>query len=175
MENKKSNLPQHLQLDTVSPATRLLEKRRQMYEVQEAFEVQKKEFEKKEDNFKKKEEDLRKRDLEIQKALISFNKFLQDNEQKKTRADKRYLEEKKTNEQKEKEITSLKNEIEKANSDNKKNKVKEEQMIKYRNYIEDAIKNRDEFANNEQLLERYKILDKTNTELTRKSKELENL
>ena len=38
MENKKLKLPQHLQMDTVSPATRLLEKRRQMYDVQETFE-----------------------------------------------------------------------------------------------------------------------------------------
>lgn len=37
MSRKNIKLPQHLQLDTVSPATKLLEKRRMMYEVQEAF------------------------------------------------------------------------------------------------------------------------------------------
>jgi len=37
---KKLKLPQNIQ-DTVSPATRLLEKRRVMYEVQEAFEREK--------------------------------------------------------------------------------------------------------------------------------------
>ena len=46
VENKKIKLPPPLQLDSVSPATRLLEKRRLMYEVQKAFEDQKKEFEK---------------------------------------------------------------------------------------------------------------------------------
>ena len=45
-DSKKSKIPQHLQMDTVSPATRLLEKRRVMYEVQEAFEVEKKNFKK---------------------------------------------------------------------------------------------------------------------------------
>jgi hypothetical protein len=39
MQNNK--VPSHIQFDTVSPATRLLEKRRRMYEVHEAFEVQK--------------------------------------------------------------------------------------------------------------------------------------
>lgn len=34
------------QYDTVSPATKLLEKRRKMYEVHEAFEAQKEEFKK---------------------------------------------------------------------------------------------------------------------------------
>ena len=46
MDSKKIKLPQHLQLDSVSPATRLLEKRRLMYEVHEAFETQKIEFRK---------------------------------------------------------------------------------------------------------------------------------
>lgn len=45
MESKKIKLPTPLQLDSVSPATRLLEKRRLMYEVQKAFEDQKKDFE----------------------------------------------------------------------------------------------------------------------------------
>ena len=39
----KMKLPQNIQ-DTVSPATRLLEKRRLMYEVQEAFEREKANF-----------------------------------------------------------------------------------------------------------------------------------
>lgn len=36
---EKKKLPNHLQFDTVSPATKLLEKRRKMYEVHEAFEA----------------------------------------------------------------------------------------------------------------------------------------
>ena len=40
---KKLKLPQNIQ-DTVSPATRLLEKRRVMYEVQEGFEREKTQY-----------------------------------------------------------------------------------------------------------------------------------
>ena len=40
---KKLKVPQSIQ-DTVSPATRLLEKRRVMYEVQETFEAEKQRF-----------------------------------------------------------------------------------------------------------------------------------
>jgi hypothetical protein len=39
----KIKMPQHLALDSVSPATRLLEKRRLMYETQKTFDEQKKE------------------------------------------------------------------------------------------------------------------------------------
>lgn len=37
-------MPPNFLLDHVSPATRLLEKRRQMFEIQEALEAQKEEF-----------------------------------------------------------------------------------------------------------------------------------
>lgn len=39
-----SGVPHNFLLDHVSPATRLLEKRRQMFEIQEALEAQKEEF-----------------------------------------------------------------------------------------------------------------------------------
>ena len=40
---KKQKLPQNIQ-DTISPATRLLEKRRIMYEEQEGFETEKRNY-----------------------------------------------------------------------------------------------------------------------------------
>ena len=66
-----------LVLEHVSPATRLLEKRRQMFEVQEALEAQKQEFNRKEEVFKRREDGLKKKDLELQESLIRFSKFLQ--------------------------------------------------------------------------------------------------
>ena len=63
-------LPQTLTLDHVSPATRLLEKRRQMFEVQEALDAQKEEFARREDAFRRREEALRKKDLELQERCV---------------------------------------------------------------------------------------------------------
>ena len=51
----ESALPQTLMLDHVSPATRLLEKRRQMFEVQEALNAQKDEFNRRENAFRRRE------------------------------------------------------------------------------------------------------------------------
>ena len=72
-DNKKVKLPQHLQLDSVSPATRLLEKRRLMYEVQKAFEDQKEEFQMKEKKFKLQEAELREKDILIHDAHCMDN------------------------------------------------------------------------------------------------------
>ena len=88
-QQKGKGLPQTLTLDHVSPATRLLEKRRQMFEVQEALNAQKEDFARREEAFRRREEGLRQKDLELQESLIKFNKFLQENESKRNRAEKR--------------------------------------------------------------------------------------
>jgi hypothetical protein len=97
-------VPQTLIMDHVSPATRLLEKRRQMFEVQEALNAQNEEFARREDAFRRREEGLRRKDLELQESLIKFNKFLQENESKRNRALKRAADERKQRELKEQEI-----------------------------------------------------------------------
>ena len=91
----------------VSPATRLLEKRRQMFEVQEALDAQKEEYLRHEDAFRRREEALRKKDVELQDSLIKFNKFLQENESKRKRAVTRAADERKQIEQKELDIERL--------------------------------------------------------------------
>eukprot|EP00439_Symbiodinium_sp_Y106_P039263 s1212_g4.t2 len=101
---------QQLFFDNVNPATRLLEKRRQMYEVQDALENQKARFAKEEDQFRKKEEQLR--DLQLQNQLVKFNKFLQDNEAKRQRSEKRAAEEAAQIKQKDEEILDLEKQLE---------------------------------------------------------------
>jgi len=78
MESKK--LPQTQQLDTVSPATRLLEKRRLMYENQEKYISKKKDFQQAEIGFRLQEKELREKDQEIQEALINFAAYLDANQ-----------------------------------------------------------------------------------------------
>ena len=72
-------------------ATRILEKRRQLLEIQDALEEQKDDFARKVDAFQRREDALRKKDLRLQDSLIKFNKFLQDNESKRTRAIRRFV------------------------------------------------------------------------------------
>ena len=89
------SVPQTLMMDHITPATRLLEKRRQMFEVQEvtmnitlvitclyllcfkALNSQNEEFSRREDAFRRREEGLRRKDIELRESLIKFNKFLQ--------------------------------------------------------------------------------------------------
>ena len=60
-----------------------------------------------EEVFKRREDGLKKKDLELQESLIRFSKFLQENNSKRTRALKRAQDERKTREEKEKEVEQL--------------------------------------------------------------------
>ena len=53
-----NTLPKSLLFDHITPATKLLEKRRQMFEVQEALNAQKDEFARREDAFRRSKYDI---------------------------------------------------------------------------------------------------------------------
>ena len=61
-EKKKDELPKVNEVETISPATRLLNKRRQMYENQEEYSTQKKMFKQAEIVFRVKEKELKDKD-----------------------------------------------------------------------------------------------------------------
>ena len=154
-----------LVLDDVSPITRLLEKRRLMFEVQEALEAQKEEFNRKEEMFKRREERLKKKDLELQESLIRFSKFLQDNDAKRTRAEKKAADEIKTRHVKEAEVTRLNETL----SELRRRKVTEgpivRKMLRTQQYLETVLETADEYHEINDLLLRFETLKATNADL----------
>jgi hypothetical protein len=143
---RNRNLPQQLTLDHVSPATRLLEKRRQMFEVQEALDAQKEEFQRREATFKRREEMLKKKDLELQESLIKFNKFLQDNDSKRNRAEKKERDEIKLRQQKEGEITRLASQLGEQQERRSEMMAELSKMVKYSHYLDNVLQHEVEFG-----------------------------
>ena len=78
-----------------------------MIEVQEALDDQKQEYLRHEEAFRRREGILRKKDVELQNSLVKFNKFLQENESKRKRANARAVEERKQTDAKQVEIFQL--------------------------------------------------------------------
>lgn len=60
-----------------------------------------------EEVFRRREEVLKKKDLELQESLIRFSKFLQENDSKKARAEKKACDEVRSRQAKEREIEQL--------------------------------------------------------------------
>jgi hypothetical protein len=170
--DSNKNLPQTLTLDHVSPATRLLEKRRQMFEVQEALDAQKEEFARREDAFRRREEALRKKDLELQESLIKFNKFLQENESKRNRAIKRASDEKRQRELKELEILKLHSQASSKMGAEKDFKALVSKNVKYQSFLTEVIEfvqsTSSDFPEVQDLLNRHQTLADANSDLTAK-------
>lgn len=78
--SKANNNSNSNEVETISPATRLLNKRRQMYENQEAYKLQTKDYQTKEIQFRVQEKELKDRDQEIQESLITFANYLDQNQ-----------------------------------------------------------------------------------------------
>jgi vacuolar-type H+-ATPase subunit I/STV1 len=166
---QKAHMPQTLLFDHVSPATRLLEKRRQMFEVQEALNSQKEEFGRREDAFRRREDGLRRKDLELQESLIKYNKFLQEIEQKRIRASKRIAEEKKQREILEAKIKVLETTYKGTLEEETKKKAELEKNQKYQNYLEGVVDQNSKFFKNiPDVLKRYDDLSKSYEELAKK-------
>jgi hypothetical protein len=162
---RNRNLPQQLTLDHVSPATRLLEKRRQMFEVQEALDAQKEEFQRREATFKRREEMLKKKDLELQESLIKFNKFLQENDSKRSRAEKKEKDEVKQRLVKEQEINKLEEALMKQKEQRRVMTVELDKMMKHQNFLESVLEATEEFPEITDLLSRYETLDAAHSDL----------
>ena len=80
-DEDKIELMTQFMLDPTSSATKLLEKRREMYELQEALQKDKEKFNEKETQFKKTEEELRNRDEDFHKKICEYymNRFFYGN------------------------------------------------------------------------------------------------
>jgi chromosome segregation ATPase len=171
--NKTLNtVPQTLMMDHVTPATRLLEKRRQMFEVQEALNAQNEEFSRREDAFRRREEGLRRKDLELQESLIKFNKFLQENESKRNRALKRASDERKQRESKDIEIKRYELQLNDKILEENLLKTEVEKNLKYQEYLENVVHYLSkDFPEISDVLNRYKTLKDVNIDLNQKQRE----
>jgi len=157
--------PQQLIFENVSPATRLLEKRRQMYEVQDALEAQKAKGIKEEEAFKKKEDALRNKDLQLQQQLIKFNKFLQDNEAKRRRAETRAAEEMAQIKQKEEEIAQLTKQLEESKQQCAQLEQEVTVNVKYEEFLEKVKDSSDDYSEIQDLVTRYETLESAHQDL----------
>jgi len=167
----RRNVPPQLTLDHVSPATRLLEKRRQKIEVQEALEAQKADFSRREEQFWRREQIIKKKDLDLQENLIRFNKFLQENDTKRTRAEKKHIEEEKKKIEYTQQIEKHKEQLDQLRGENENLQGALEKNQKYMQYLEMTCETTgDEFGEPLELQHRYENQAECNLDLKDRQK-----
>ena len=143
-----------------SAATRLLERRRAMFEVQEKLEYQKEASRQKEAEFKKREEQMEEKDVALQEHLLKFSKFLQKKDTQRICADKKANDEIKIREQKEVEIAELKAKL--ARLKQKRDSVQGELKLnmKYKTTLDEVVEfAKDDYNEIQDVVDRWTTLD----------------
>merc|ERR1712098_320412 len=97
----------HQEEADITSATRLLEERREMVEVEQAFVAQKEEFQMRMESLQQRTEELERKEQQLKESLLKFDKFLKENDAKRARAIKKATDEKELCKVKDKEIQKL--------------------------------------------------------------------
>lgn len=163
-DNKK--LVQAQKLDTVSPATRLLDKRRKMYENQEAYIAKKKHFTQAEFEFQTKEAELREEDNKLQTSLISYATFLDTNAKIMRNCDINIARLREETKIREGEIERKRKQLQILQS--KKIRIEQEKAAveQYQSFLEDVKTHSDEYNEVHDIRGRYNTLHGVQAKLT---------
>ncbi|KAJ3125373.1 Cilia- and flagella-associated protein 73 [Nowakowskiella sp. JEL0407] len=155
----------------LTPATRLLEKRREMLEVENGLIMQKEEFSMKMESLSQRREELARKEVQLKESLMKFDKFLKENDAKRTRALKKSMEERKMKEQKEVEIHKLK-ETQSTLTEvrDRQAEIVDKNLI-YQRFLESVLESTDEFGETKDILSRYDTLAATNIELIERARD----
>ena len=126
------------------------------------------EFQRREATFKRREEMLKKKDIELQESLIKFNKFLQENDSKRGRAEKKEKEEIKQRSMKEQEIVRLNEQLQRQKAQRHLMTLDLQKKMKYQAFLEAVLDTADEFPEIADLLSRYDTLEAAQRELIKR-------
>lgn len=157
--------PSQLVLQEVTPATRLLEKRRQQFEADERLEAAKTAYATQEVIFRQREEGLKRRDLELQDSLLRFTKFLQENDAKRAKANRRAAEEARLRGEKEAEIARLHAEAEECRGQREAMQASLQKIAKFQSYLQGVVEAGDALQEVEDILARHATLLAANADL----------
>eukprot|EP00741_Cyanophora_paradoxa_P008900 tig00001408_g8616.t1 len=150
-----------------SQSTLLLQKKKEMAEVQEELDRKKEEFKERMRRCQAKEEELAKKQQQIREQVIKFEKFLKENDAKRMRAHRKAAEEIKLREAKELEIIELEESLRELIHNKEQMARMLEKMMKYQRYLESVVQHAaDEFPEVQDVLARYATLSGANTDLT---------
>ncbi|KAI8901657.1 hypothetical protein BC833DRAFT_576763 [Globomyces pollinis-pini] len=157
----------------LTPATRLLERRREMLEVESGLTKQKEEFSMKMESLSQRREELARKETQLKDSLLKFDKFLQENDAKTLRAHKKSMEERKAKEQKETEIIELKDFLTNLHVKKERQGDAIETNLSFHRYLEGLLENSDEFDEVKDITLRYDTLAATNAELLERSRSVQ--
>nr|KAI8747605.1 putative coiled-coil domain-containing protein 42 [Biomphalaria glabrata] len=151
--------------DHLTPATRLLEKRREMAEVEQALAAQKEEFQMKMESLQQRREELERKEFQLKESLLKFDKFLKENDSKRARAVKKANDERELKKQKDREIERVKEETEAYQKQKEMLQKKVEKYVIFHNYMDKVLEAGEDFHEIRDIITRWDTLTATHQDL----------
>nr|CEL64909.1 TPA: hypothetical protein BN1204_007780 [Neospora caninum Liverpool] len=163
---------QNISLHAPSTDARLHESRGQMHEVDQALARHKEYYAKEEEQFRIKEAQLKDKEAQLQLQLNRFNKFVDTNEEKRRRAEKRAAAEREIIKEKERTIATLKVVVEQMEAKEQKLEAGVKRYKKFEEFLAAVMHVRDEFQEISDIMSRYDLLQSVNGTLVKKEADI---
>ncbi|KAI9095857.1 hypothetical protein DFS34DRAFT_581995 [Phlyctochytrium arcticum] len=142
-----------------------------MLEVENGLNQQKEEFAMKIESLAQRREELARKETQLKESLMKFDKFLKENDAKRTRAIKKALDERKTREQKEVDIYNLRDTINHLSGKKDRQLQSVDTNLSYQRFLEAVLENVEEFGEVKDIIGRFDTLAATNAELLERARE----
>jgi chromosome segregation ATPase len=159
-------------LDSVTAATKL---RRDMMEVQKELDDKRADYQKRMEKVKEGEEQLKVERAKLQDTLVQYYKFIQENEIKRNRANKKASAEEKAKQDRHTQIVDLTEELHDLEKQKELSRSKYLQYVKYQKYLEEVLQHGDneEYQDPKDIISRFQTLDDNTRVLQRRKTQLE--
>jgi hypothetical protein len=154
-----------------SQSTQLLKKRKEMKEVDDALELMKRDYKRRMDECEERRLQFELKQAKMREQVLKFEKFIQENDAKRLRAETKARQERKNYEDKCKEISSIMLEIDQLE---KKQRDLLEELARrscHREYLERIVEVGDDFEEVGDILKRHETLVNANDDLAARASE----
>ncbi|XP_067406418.1 coiled-coil domain-containing protein 42 like-2-like isoform X2 [Emydura macquarii macquarii] len=155
--------------DYLSPATRLLEKRRELAEVEQALLAQKQEFQMKMESLQQRREELQHKEGQLKEAILKFDKFLKENDSKRSRALHKASEQREQMVQKDREAVRLRQEIAQLRQERDRLQRHLEAHAIFQRYLQGVMEKTEQFQEIQALIDRFRTLAGTQEALVQRA------
>ncbi|CBJ31072.1 conserved unknown protein [Ectocarpus siliculosus] len=149
-----------------SQSTLLLKKKKEMREVDDALEFMKDEYNTRMDNCDQREAEFEQKQVDMREQVVKFEKFIQENDAKRIRAEAKAKQERRILDQQAAELRKLEKELSSAMAEEAKLEGRRLRLKRYEDYLKGsssaADPERDEISD---LLNRFKTLRDANFDL----------
>ncbi|XP_041083950.1 coiled-coil domain-containing protein 42 homolog [Polyodon spathula] len=153
----------------LTPATQLMEKRREMSEVEQALAAQKEEFQMKMESLQQRREELERKEEQLKESLLKFNKFLKENDSKRSRAVKKACDAREIAQQKNRDAERLGEEMAILEAKKERLQRKVERNAIFWKYLEKVTKKSEKLQEIREMIGRFDTLISTREQLLHKA------